>query len=183
MTENQAIAIFKCLSDRSRLQILKSLSTEPMYVERLSERLSLTPSTISFHLKKLEDAGIVYSVKDQYYQVYHLVENVLKENILDLIKDESSEIALQKEREENYARKVIENFFEYGKLRNIPAQRKKRLIVLNEILKEFEIGKKYTEKEVNLIIANFHDDFCTIRREMISERMMDRNGMEYWRIE
>jgi biotin operon repressor len=153
-----------------------------MYVERLSERLNLTPSTISFHLKKLENAGIVYSVKDQYYQIYHLVETILKENILDLIKDESSEITQQKEREENYAKKVKENFFEYGKLKNIPAQRKKRVIILNEILKDFEVGKKYTEKEVNLIIANFHDDFCTLRREMIVEKLMDRSGSDYWRI-
>ena len=181
MTENQAIAIFKCLSDRSRLQILKSLSIEPMYVERLAERLNLTPSTISFHLKKLEDAGIVYSVKEQYYQVYHLVESVLKENILDLIKDESSEAALQKEREENYRKKVIENFFEYGKLKTIPAQCKKRLIILQEILKEFEDGRKYSEKDVNLIISNFHDDFCTLRREMITEGLMERDGTLYWK--
>lgn len=183
MTENQAIELFKCLSDRSRLQILKSLSIEPMYVERLSERLNLTPSTISFHLKKLENAGIVYSRKEQYYQVYHLVETILKENILDLIKDESSELNEQQEREKAYAKKVIENFFEYGKLKTIPAQRKKRLIVLKEIVKDFEVGKKYTEKEVNLIIANFHDDFCTLRREMIMERLMDREGIYYWRNE
>lgn len=183
MTENQAIELFKCLSDRSRLQILKSLSIEPMYVERLSERLDLTASTISFHLKKLENAGIVYSRKEQYYQVYHLVESILKENILDLIKDESSEINEQQEREEAYAKKVLENFFEYGKLKNIPAQRKKRLIVLKEIVKEFEAGKRYTEKEVNLVIANFHDDFCTLRREMIMERLMDREGVYYWRNE
>ncbi len=183
MTETQAIELFKCLSDRSRLQLLKSLSIEPMYVERLSERLNLTPSTISFHLKKLENAGIVYSQKEQYYQVYHLVESILKLNILDLIKDESSEINEQQEREENYAKKVLDNFFEYGKLKNIPAQRKKRLIVLQEILKEFEVSKKYTEKEVNLIIANFHDDFCTLRREMIVEKLMDREGINYWRIQ
>jgi DNA-binding transcriptional ArsR family regulator len=182
MTENQAIELFKCLSDRSRLQILKSLSIEPMYVERLSERLSLTPSTISFHLKKLENAGIVYSRKEQYYQVYYLVESILKEDILDLIKDESSEIIKQQEREENYAKKVIENFFEYGKLKTIPAQRKKRLIVLKEMLKSFEVGRKYTEKEVNLIIADFHDDFCTLRREMIMEKLMDREGIYYWRL-
>lgn len=182
MTETQAITVFKCLSDRSRLQILKSLSIEPMYVERLAERLNLTPSTISFHLKKLEDAGIVYSKKDQYYQVYYLVENILKENILDLIKDESPEAALQTERDENYRKKVIESFFEYGKLKNIPAQRKKRLIILQEILKEFEADKKYSEKEVNLIIANFHDDFCTLRREMISEELMAREGSLYSRI-
>lgn len=183
MTENQAIELFKCLSDRSRLQILKSLSIEPMYVERLSERLSLTPSTISFHLKKLENAGIVSSRKEQYYQVYYLVESILKENILDLIKDESSEIRKQQEREENYAKKVIENFFEYGKLKNIPAQRKKRQIILKELLKSFEVGRKYTEKEVNLIIADFHDDFCTLRREMIMEKLMDREGIYYWRIQ
>ena len=33
----------------------------------------------------------------------------------------------------------------------------------------FEPGKKYSEREVNLIIADFHDDFCTIRRDMIAE--------------
>ena len=54
MSEADAIKLFKCLSDKSRLQILKSLIKEEMYVERLAERLGLTPATISFHLKKLE---------------------------------------------------------------------------------------------------------------------------------
>ena len=59
MTETEAIRLFKCLSDKSRLQILKSLAQEDMYVERLAERLGLTPPTVSFHLKKLADAGAV----------------------------------------------------------------------------------------------------------------------------
>ena len=67
MTETDAIKLFKCLADKSRMQILKSLIIEDMYVERLAERLGLTPATISFHLKKLEDAGAVKSYKDQYY--------------------------------------------------------------------------------------------------------------------
>ena len=54
MLEAEAIKLFKCLSDKSRLQILKSLAKEDMYVERLAERLGLTPATISFHLKKLD---------------------------------------------------------------------------------------------------------------------------------
>jgi DNA-binding HxlR family transcriptional regulator len=183
MTENEAIELFKCLSDRSRLQILKSLSIEPMYVERLSKRLGLTPSTISFHLKKLENAGIVYAKKEQYYLIYHLVESVLKENILELIKDESSELSQQKEREEGYEKKVLDSFFEYGKLKSIPVQRKKRRIVLIKISKAFEAGKQYTEKEVNLIIADYHDDFCTLRREMLAEQIMERDGTIYWRKE
>ena len=56
MTETEAIRLFKCLSDKSRLQILKSLAIEDMYVERLAERLGITAPTVSFHLKKLADA-------------------------------------------------------------------------------------------------------------------------------
>ena len=59
MTETEAIALFKALADKSRLQILKSLALEDMYVERLAQRLELTPATISFHMKKLEDAACV----------------------------------------------------------------------------------------------------------------------------
>lgn len=57
MTETQALQLFKCLADKSRLQILKSLAREDLYVERLSERLGLSASTVSFHLKKLTEAG------------------------------------------------------------------------------------------------------------------------------
>ena len=32
MTESEALALFKCLADKSRLQILKSLAMEDMYV-------------------------------------------------------------------------------------------------------------------------------------------------------
>ena len=66
MTEENAIKLFKCLADKSRLQILKSLTLEDMYVERLAERLNLTPATISFHLRKLSEIDAVTSYKTQY---------------------------------------------------------------------------------------------------------------------
>ena len=59
MTEENAIRMFKCLADKSRLQILKSLAVEDMYVELLAERLNLTPATISFHLRKLSEIDAV----------------------------------------------------------------------------------------------------------------------------
>ena len=83
--------MFKCLADKSRLQILKSLVKEEMYVERLAERLDLTPATISFHLKKLEDAGAVTSRKEQYYTMYSIKKEIFMTNILDIIKEESDE--------------------------------------------------------------------------------------------
>lgn len=179
MTELQAINLFKCLADKSRIQILKSLMEEDMYVERLSERLGLTPATISFHLKKLVDAGAVTSRKEQYYTIYAINNDVFNVSILDILREKSEEKSLQDERDEAYRRKVIDAFFEYGRLKSIPAQRKKELIVLEEIAKAFESGRDYTEREVNIIIADFHDDFCTIRRDMISEKLLVRDKNTY----
>lgn len=182
MTETDAIKLFKCLADKSRLQILKSLIQEDMYVERLAERLGLSPATISFHLKKLEDASAVTSYKEQYYTMYTIKKEVFMPSIIDIIKEESDEAREQQEREDAYRQKVITSFFEYGKLKTIPAQRKKKLIILEEIAKNFEKGKTYTEQEVNDTILQYHEDYCTLRRDMISERMMKREGTNYQRI-
>ena len=133
MTETEEIRLFKCLSDKSRLQILKSLAQEDMYVERLAERLGLTPPTVSFHLKKLADAGAVTSYKSQYYRMYALNRAVFETRILDILGEESDEAQIQAQRDAEYRRKVLDAFLEYGKLKSIPAQRKKERILLEEI--------------------------------------------------
>lgn len=182
MKEEEAIRLFKCLADKSRLQILKSLAIEDMYVERLAERLGLTPPTISFHLKKLADAGAVTSYKNQYYMMYSLCKEHFNTSLLDIIQEESDEAKEQSEREEEYRQKVIHTFFEYGKLKSIPTQRKKERIVLEVIAEAFEYERIYTEREVNIMIADYHDDFCTLRRDMIAEKLLDRNEEGYWRV-
>ena len=184
MTETKAILLFKCLADKSRLQILKSLAIEDMYVERLAERLGITAPTVSFHLKKLADAGAVTSYKSQYYMMYSLNKEIFETSILEIIREKSDEADLQAQRDAEYRRKVIDAFFEYGKLKAIPTQRKKERIVLEEIARAFEYDRIYTEREVNIIIADFHDDFCTIRRDMIAEGLLGREagGGGYWRV-
>lgn len=180
MSEKEAIQLFKCLADKSRLQILKSLSIEDMDVERLAGRLDLTPATISFHLKKLSDAGAVHAYKSQYYTMYSLCRDIFMTRILDIISEESDEATLQAQRDDAYRARVIDSFFSYGKLKAIPAQRKKERIILEEISKAFQPGKIYTEREVNLMIADFYDDFCTIRRDMVGEHIMERENGNYW---
>lgn len=182
MTEAEAIRLFKCLADKSRLQILKSLAVEDMYVERLAERLGLTAPTISFHLKKLSDAGAVTAYKNQYYMMYSLNKEIFQTSMLDILQQESDEAQKQVQRDADYRQRVIDAFFEYGKLKSIPTQLKKKRIVLEVIAAAFELDRIYSEREVNIMIADFHDDFCTIRRDMVSEKLLGRNGMEYWRI-
>ena len=180
MTEAQTIQLFKCLSDATRLEMLRALSQGPKYVELLSERLQRSPSTISFHLKKLEEAGLVETRKEQYYVVASLKEDVLKQSLLSLVCPADEVLDVQALREQQYREKVLENHFAYGKLKTIPVQRKKRRIVLEKLLESFEKGRQYSEKEVNLILADFNDDFCTLRREMIAEGLMERDHGVYW---
>jgi hypothetical protein len=180
---DDSIKIFKCLADKSRLRIVNNLIKEPMYVELLSERLDLAASTVSFHLKKLENAGLVSAVKEQYYIVYHVNKNILDTSLLNLVKVKDYEEESQELRQEEYRKNILRNFFEYGKLKSIPVQRKKRIIVLKEIVKSFEYKEKYTEKEVNNQIAEFHEDFCTIRRELVTEKLMSRDNCIYIRTE
>ena len=182
MTETEAIRLFKCLSDKSRLQILKSLAIEDMYVERLAERLGITAPTVSFHLKKLADAGAVTSYKSQYYMMYSLKKEIFETSISEILQEKYDEAEAQARRDAQYRQKVINAFFEYGKLKSIPAQHKKERIVLEVIVEAFEFDRVYTEREVNIIIADYHDDFCTIRRDMIGERLLARDTEGYWRV-
>ena len=143
----------------------------------------MAPSTISFHLKKLSDIGAVSSQKAQYYTMYTLNRALFDQTMLSILQEESDEAAVQDERERMWREKVLRSLFdEEGRLRTIPAQRKKRLIILGRLAEAFEPGRTYTEREVNLIIADFHDDFCTLRREMVDEHLMSRADGQYQRV-
>ena len=182
MTQENALKIFKSLSDTSRLRIIQSLTQGDMYTELLAERLGISPSTVSFHMKKLEDAGLVVSRKEQYYTVYSLNGDVLNESLFSVAASEPEQIDEQQKRENEYRHKVIDSFFKYGKLISIPVQRKKKLICYEVIAERFVPGRVYKEKELNEIISSYHEDYCTIRRDMISEGILSRNGDEYIRI-
>ena len=181
MTETEAIGLFKCLADKSRLQILKSLAVEDMYVERLAQRLGLTAATVSFHLKKLAQAGAVSSYKSQYYTMYTLNRDLFDTTILDIVQEESEEADLQAQRDEAYRQHVLDSFFQDGRLKTIPAQRKKKRIVLQALVEQFESKRIYPEPEVNAILAWYHDDVCTLRRDLVGEGLLVRDAQGYWR--
>ena len=76
--------------------------------------------------------------------------------------------------------KVLDTYFENGKLKQLPMKHAKRLIVLEHIAQDFESGRLYSEKELNGIIMRHFDDYCTIRREMVDGGMLQRNQEGYW---
>lgn len=182
MDISESIEIMKSLSDTSRLRVLNSLMTKPQYVEEMSERLNLAVSTVSFHLRKLENAGLVRKTKEQYYTTYHVCDEIFNMSLRELTNFENLDKYAQEERINRYNQKVLKTFFNKNRLSKLPVQRKKKLIVLNEFVKKFSPGIKYGEEEVNAIISEAFDDYCIIRRLMLEEGIMKREKQIYWLI-
>ena len=76
----------------------------------------------------------------------------------------------------------IDQFFRPdGTLIRIPVKPAKKIAVLNQIAKELDSETKYPEKELNTVIAKFHDDTAAIRRHMIEFGILLRNSESvYW---
>ena len=79
--------------------------------------------------------------------------------------------------------KVIETYVdENGALKSYPSKEKKKIILLEEITKNFNVGKKYSEKEINRVLKRIYEDYVTIRRALIQYGFLDRSKdcSEYW---
>ena len=167
------VTILKTVADETRLAILALLAEEDSYIERIAAGLSLTPATVCYHLKKLESVGLVSSHRTQFYQIYTLNRALLDLPLAAfLTKPEPDADKL-------YRDKVWQSFFVGGRLTRIPAQLKKREIVLSRIAQEFAENRLYTETEVNEILTRYHEDYCTLRREMIACGFLKREHETY----
>lgn len=81
--------------------------------------------------------------------------------------------------------KVLAKYFPDGpdgRLLTFDLQQKHKLIVLRHLIKRFERGRTYTEKEVNEVLSSAYDDYVTVRRYLIEYGLMDRkkDGSQYW---
>lgn len=180
---SRIVAFHKTMGDPTRIRIIYLLSKGPLHGQAIAGKLGLTPPTITHHLHKLKDINLVYTRRDKNTIYYYLNERVLKhqaqtlENIIDEkgVLEEMDEVKDTKS--EHY--KVINNFFSAdGKLKSIPAQRKKKLMIFEHLIKGLKKGVKYEENEINQYIKQFHDDYATIRREFITNQYMYReNGI------
>jgi DNA-binding HxlR family transcriptional regulator len=172
--------LFKALGHPARLLILNLVQSKPRHGEELAAILRLKPATISHHLAKLTSVGLLQSKKDQYYHTYSLVGGLLDKTLSEVVYLPQPGLKAEV-KEDAYRDKVLRAFFARGRLKQIPAQLKKRLIVLERIAQEFEPERDYTEREVNLILLDFHEDIASLRRGLISAGLMTRHKGIYRR--
>jgi ArsR family transcriptional regulator, arsenate/arsenite/antimonite-responsive transcriptional repressor len=172
---------FKALGHPVRLLILNLLKAKPRHGEELAAILKLNPATISHHLSILSGVGLLKQKKDQYYQVYSLIEPVLNKTISEVVQLPQNGLAVEV-KEDAFRDKVLRAFFRHGRLKQFPAQLKKRQIVLERIVQEFEPERDYSEYEVNQILVDFNDDVASLRRGLIELGLMERSKGIYRRV-
>jgi biotin operon repressor len=178
------LKFFKALADANRLKIVGLLAKQPHTVEQLAEALGLGASTVSHHLSKLSEAGLVSAKARSYYNDYQLETRKIEEMAYQLLSMEALTAVPAQFDQSEYDRKILHDFMlSDGRLKTIPVQRKKLMAVLRYLANDFAPGRRYSEKQVNEILARYHEDTASLRRELISSGLMKResSGRVYWR--
>jgi hypothetical protein len=178
------LRFFKALADESRLRLVGALTDDECSVEELAARLRLTPPTVSHHLAKLKETGLVRMRRDGTTHLYRLDADALRALSKEVLEPARLSDLADEAGADAWERKVLRDFFDGERLREIPAARKKRYVVLRWLAEQFEEGRRHPEREVNELLRRHHPDVATLRRELVSELygFMRREGGVYWRL-
>src|SRR5918997_1535120 len=76
---------------------------------------------------------------------------------------------------------VLSAFVRDGRLVSVPAQQSKRRIVLDHLVRVFDVGVRYPEREVNALLAVWDPDTAALRRYLVDEGLLTREAGLYWR--
>jgi biotin operon repressor len=181
---DRLVEVFKALGDPARLRILGAVAERPRTGKELADLLGLGAPTVSHHMAKLTRAGLVAMKRDGQSHIYSLDETALS-TLARLAAAHSAPAVkggaapVTNDQEERERAKVIRDFFDGARLKQIPAQRKKRVIILQHLLTRFDPTREYREKEVNAILKEAHEDIATLRRELVDYGFMTRSGGVY----
>ena len=176
------LRFFKALAHESRLRLLGFLAQRPRTVQELARLLGLTEPTTSHHLGLLREAGLVTLRVEGNLHWYAFQPSELAPLAKSVLSRQNVAQWAGKARVEKPDR-LIQNYLESdGRLRLIPASRKKRYPVLAWLAVHFDLDRRCREAEVNQILQTRHWDSATIRRELVGYRMLAREKGIYWRL-
>lgn len=173
------LAFFKAMANESRLRIVGLLAQRERTVQELADILMLKEPTVSHHLAVLKDLGLVEVRPEGVMRWHGLKPGALATMNRRLLDQEPAALAP----EANWDDRVFAAFVDpAGRLKSIPASRRKRWVILKWLTSEFDEGRRYPEAEVNEILQRRHWDSATLRRELVGHRMLAREGGVYWRL-
>ena len=167
----------KALLDPDRLAVAGALVGTALTTDGLTAKTELDDRRVLAALGELKTVGLVLSEG---------LQHRLDIDALRAAASELEEPALPMDPAIGFGmtddeREVLSRYFEGRTLVSLPTSRAKRLIVLERLALEFDVGQKYPEREVNSILGAFNPDWSMLRRHMVNEGMLDREQNVYWR--
>jgi hypothetical protein len=169
--------ILRALADPERLAIAGALARDDASSSALSALLGMPISRVRKHLNRLTATGVARLNDDR--RTYRLDPETLRWAAGEVGPPRDAGLALGAATEDEET--VLRTFFRAGRLTEIPVKESKRRIVLERVALEFEPGRRYDEREVNVIVGAFFNDYAALRRYLVDERFLDRDHGVYWR--
>jgi hypothetical protein len=160
--------------DEERLAILGLAAQRPYSVRELAEKLPGKRTPPAKHVKQLLDAGLLVQVGTESYA---LNVRQLQQWKRELFAREKAPPA------ESIEEQILATYVRGGKLVQYPAQHSRRLVILRWLAGHFELGRAYSEREVNELLAGHSEDYATLRRYLVDEGFLAREGGIYRRVQ
>ncbi|HEU5059255.1 MAG TPA: metalloregulator ArsR/SmtB family transcription factor [Kofleriaceae bacterium] len=179
LATDELVALFKALADPTRLRLAALIVDRARCGQDLAAELGVSTGTVSHHLRVLREANLVRETRQPPFSFFELELATLQQALRAVSsKKLVREIAVDDSRTAD-ERKVLRTFFDGPRLTALPVQRKKKQVVLEEVLRRIPRRKEYEERELSRYIETIFQDFCTVRREWIMGGYMAREAGIY----
>jgi DNA-binding transcriptional ArsR family regulator len=178
MELDRLVDVFKGLADPTRLRIAAAMIDRPRCGQDLAAEAGVSAATVSHHLKVLDRAGLLRETRQPPYVFYQLDVETLSRAVRAAVPSKMRTLATTPAVDES-TRQVLRAFFDGTRVLALPVQRRKKDLVLEEMLRRIPRRREYTEPELNAFISVMFEDFCTVRREWIMGQYMTRENQVY----
>jgi DNA-binding transcriptional ArsR family regulator len=175
------VSFFKALADESRLRIIGVLAAREATGGELATLLDLKPPTVTHHLAKLRELGLVARRVEGTTHHYRLVPERVEALAKQVLSSETVAATDATLDHDAYAQKVLRSFVDGETILSIPTSRRKRDVVLAWLVEQLPEGEDLPELALNALIQRHHPDTAALRRELVCSGFLTRERSVYRR--
>ena len=186
------LQLLKAVADENRLRMVGLMSERAYTVSEMAGLFNFNEPTVSHHVSKLHSAGLLrlrmegnqrfYSINEKRLAMFKGYVNTIETLPTQTEKPKSDTTWIEVLDWSEADKKVLRDYTKNGRLTQLPVKTAKFLVVLRWLITKFQLGTHYTEKQVNAILGEAHEDYATLRRSLVDYGYMrrERGGGDYW---
>ncbi|MCU1615163.1 MAG: hypothetical protein JWO98_2703 [Frankiales bacterium] len=170
----EAATIAGLLADPARLKVVAALALGAGTIEEVAAASGLPLKDVALAARRLSRAGLVH-------REGHAL-SLRTEQFGDAARAAAEAAPAPAPLSDDPAEDaVLSSFVRDGRLVSIPTQQSKRRVVLEHLVRVFDVGVRYPERQVNALLAVWHPDVAALRRYLVDEGLLTRDAGVYWR--